>query len=335
MLSRLPCGPPWLAAAALSALIAALPTPAAANGVFPNAGQIAVDPTDPQHVVIRTTYGILTTREGGAPWDWICESAVGYGSGYHPAIALTANGTLVAGLADGLGLASADTCGWSKVSGALDGLFVVDVSVEKSDLSRVVLITSGSAASAGQLWTSDDNAATWVKTGANLPAGFEPLTIDVAPSDPMRVYVTAQIGNGNTKKGTLFVSDNRGDTWSQFSVPNTDIDHAPYIAGVDPLDPDRLFVRNDGVPGRLFLFDRAAGTFTPIFTGAGILRGFALSPDGATLLVGGSSDGIWRAPTDTLDFEKRSSVATRCLTWTAAGVYSCATEFADGFTVGL
>lgn len=324
-----------LAGLAIGAATLASATGARANGVFPNAGQIVIDPTDPAHIVVRTTYGVLTTREGGEPWDWICESAVGYGSGFHPAVALTEDGTLLAGLDSGVGLANGSTCSWSKVAGALDGALVVDLSVEKSALSHVVLVTSKGASGAGQFWTSEDNGTSWVKTGSDLPAGFVPLTVDVAPSDPMRVYVTAIIGGAGTQKGSLLVSDDRGATWSQFSVPSSDGDHAPYIGGIDPSNADRVFVRNDGMPGRLFSFDRALGTFTQIFTAQGILRGFALSPDGATLLVGGSSDGIWRAPQDTLVFEKRSEVATRCLTWTAQGVYSCATEFASGFTVGL
>jgi hypothetical protein len=60
-----------------------------------------------------------------------------------------------------------------------------------------------------------------------------------------------------------------------------------------------------------------------------------MSPDGATILVGGQADGVWRAPSATLMLEKVSSVAVQCLTWGSAGVYACAGEFNDGFTVGL
>jgi hypothetical protein len=72
-----------------------------------------------------------------------------------------------------------------------------------------------------------------------------------------------------------------------------------------------------------------------VFTGTGLLKGFALSPDGQTLLVGGETDGVWRAAAADLQFEKVSEVGVQCLAWSEAGVYACAGEFKDGFTIGL
>lgn len=322
---------PPIAAALAATAIALGSGPARANGVFPSAEQIVVDPSDPSHVVVRTTYGLLTTREAGEPWDWICETAVGYSSGFHPSVALTENGTLLAGVTTGVAIAPGDSCGWSLAPGLPMGALVVDLSVEKGALSHAVAITASNGAGPARLWTTEDDGATWTQSGTALPAGFTPLTVDAAPSDPMRVYISAQVST----KGSLLVSPDRGQTWQTFTVPSTSAEHRPFIGAVDPQDPDRVYIRTDGTPGRLFVFDYGAVTFTEVFTGAGLLRGFALSPDGQTVLVGGGSDGIQRAPAATLAFEKVSAVATRCLAWTAAGVYTCATEFADGFTVGL
>jgi hypothetical protein len=318
--------------AALPACLIALGSgPARANGVFPSAEQIVVDPSDPSHVVVRTTYGLLTTRAAGDPWDWICETAVGYSSGYHPSIALTEGGAVLAGLSDGVAISGGDTCAWGLASGVPAGAHVVDLSVEKGAPSRVVAITASNAAGPARLWESIDGGAAWTQAGAPLPAGFTPLTVDVAPSDPMRVYVSAQVST----KGALLVSLDRGQTWQSFTVPAASAEDQPYIGAVDPVDADRVYIRTDGVPGRLLVFDHATITFTEIFFGAGLLRGFALSPDGQTLLVGGGSDGIQRAPAATFTFEKVSSVQTRCLAWTSAGVYTCASRFPDGFTIGL
>jgi MYXO-CTERM domain-containing protein len=324
-----------LSGLAAAAAITLAPLPAGANGVFPTAGQIVLDPADPAHIVVRTTYGVLTTRAAGEPWDWICESAVGYAAGFHPAVALTEDGTLIAGVADGLAVAHADTCTWTKAMDAIDGAYVVDVSTEKLTPSHAVAVTSSSAAGPARFWTSDDNAVTWTQAGSNLPSGFVPASLDTAPSDPMRVYVSGLTGNAGAFKGSLAVSIDRGQSWALFTVPSSDGDHTPYIGAIDPGNPERVYLRTDGTPGRLYAFDYATVKFSELFVGQGILRGFALSPSGQTMLVGGSSDGIWRAPAATLSFEKMSAVATRCLTWTGAGVYSCATEFADGFTVGL
>jgi hypothetical protein len=320
-----------LVCAAICGAIAAAAGPAHANGVFPSADQIVIDPSDPSHLVVRTTYGILTTRAGGEPWDWICETAVGYSSGFHPSVGLTGDGTVIAGVPAGVAIAPGDTCAWGLAPGIPMDALVVDVSVDKLAPSRAVAVTASGPAGPSRLWNTEDNGATWTPAGAALPAGFNPLTVDVAPSDPMRVYVSAQVST----KGSLLVSSDGGATWQSFTVPATNAEQLPYIGAIDPADADRVYIRTDGAPGRLFVFDLAAVTFTEIFLGAGLLRGFAISPDGQTVLVGGGSDGIQRAPASTLAFEKISSVATRCLTWTSDGVYTCATEFSDGFTVGI
>jgi hypothetical protein len=75
-------------------------------------------------------------------------------------------------------------------------------------------------------------------------------------------------------------------------------------------------------------------TWQDAFQGMGILKGFALSPDGETILVGGETDGVWRGASDTLKFEKVSSVGVQCLTWSQTAVLACAGEFKDKFTVG-
>src|SRR5262245_66324806 len=45
--------------------VVGLTSQARANGRFPAAGQVVVDPGDKQHIVLRTTYGILQTTDGG------------------------------------------------------------------------------------------------------------------------------------------------------------------------------------------------------------------------------------------------------------------------------
>lgn len=304
---------------------------ARANGVFPSAEQIVVDPLDPSHIVVRTTYGLLTTRAAGDPWDWICESAVGYSSGFHPSIGITNDGTVLAGVPDGVSIAQGPGCAWGLAAGLGPGAVVVDLSVEKGDPSHAVAVTASFAGSPARLWESSDNGVTWAQAGVALPAGYTPLTVDVAPSDPERVYVSAQVST----KGALLVSPDRGQTWLTFTVPSTSADEQPFIGAVDPLNADLVYIRTTGVSGHVLVYDHAAVAFTSIFSGVGLLRGFALSPDGQTLLVGGASDGIMRASVADFAFEKVSSVATRCLTWTEAGVYTCASEFPDNFTIGL
>lgn len=306
---------------------------AAANGVFPSAGQLLVDPSEPAHIVIRTTFGVLSTRDGGDPWDWTCEKGVGYGSGFHPPVAITGDGSVLTGLPDGLAVAHGDGCSWARVA-ALEGAYVVDVSAERGAPSHAVAITSAGAAGGGALWQSLDDAVTWTLAG-QLPAGFRAATVDVAPSDPERVYASGLTGEAGKLKGALAVSSNRGKDWALFAVPQSTGDSPPYLGAIDPASADRVYLRLDGMPGRLFVHDQATGTFTEVLVGTGLLRGFALSPDGATVLVGDSVAGVSRSATSPFAFEHVSDIDARCLTWTADGVYACASEPPDVFTIGL
>src|SRR3954463_14461670 len=104
-------------AAAVVGLAALSPAPAAANGKFPSAGQIVVDPGDPGHILVRTTFGILVSRDAGQRFDWICEDGAGYGGGDDPGIAVTGAGSILAGVFQGLDVAHGAACPWQLAGG--------------------------------------------------------------------------------------------------------------------------------------------------------------------------------------------------------------------------
>lgn len=326
---------------------------ARANGRFPAAGQLVVDPSVPYHIVVRTTYGLLTTRDAGTNWDWICETGAGYSATtpIDPAMGVTADGTVLAAFAGGLSVAPGDTCHWTFAEGGLKDQNVVDVSIERADPTHAVAIVSnalGGGAFQTQLYSSSDNAVTWAQAGIDLPADFEAETLDVAPlsSPPSVVPVTARVYVSGLKggaTGVLVRTDDGGASWETFEITwleqdgttgTSDVEHVPFIAGVDPVNPDVVYVRLSGTPGRLLVTQDGGTSWTLAFKGKGSLKGFALSPDGSQLLVGGDADGTWRGPTSTFVFEPVSTVRPQCLTWVDAGVYACALEYNDGFTVG-
>ncbi|WP_433933128.1 MYXO-CTERM sorting domain-containing protein [Sorangium cellulosum] len=329
---RRPRSRPARAALLLAAALAALPSPAAANGVFPSADQIVFDPADPARAVARMTYGLLTTRDGGASWRWICEGAVGYDDtgGQAPPIAAVAGGRVLAALGDGLAVGAEGGCAWTGAA-ELAGRAIVDLSVRQGDPSHLVAVAGGDRA---ELWASRDGGARWESAGTPLPAGFQARTVDVAPSDPRRVYVSGLSSGGGSVKGVLVRSVDGGETWETAAVPGSTTAREPYIAGVDPRDADVLYVRIASAPGRLFVSRDGGATFEPVFETEGFVRAFAISPDGATVAVGSDIDGVFRAPSSTLAFERVSTIAPRCFTWTETGLYACASEFLDGFTIG-
>jgi photosystem II stability/assembly factor-like uncharacterized protein len=321
---------------AVAAALAYAP-PALANGRFPRAGQVAIDPSDPNHIVARATFGLLTTQNAGKRWDWICEYAMGYATGSieDPAIGITEDGTLVAALLEGLTVSASESCAWSFAGGGLSDQVFSDLSIEPTDPKGVVALVSGGIGGGmfiTQVWQSADNAQSWNQAGVDLPAELLGLTLDVAPSDPDRIYVVGTVSPSSA--GTIARTEDRGASWTLLPTASG-ATGVPYLSAIDPDDPDLVYVRVDDDPFDSLLVSSDGGlNWTTVFQSQGDLLGFALSPDGSTVTVGGPKDGIWSAPAATLEFERVSTVGARCLTWVSRGLFACADEV-DGFEVGL
>jgi MYXO-CTERM domain-containing protein len=329
---------PLGSAAALALAASLVGLPALANGRFPAAGQIAVDPSDPSHLVVRTTYGLTVSSDHGAHWSWVCEAAVGYSGTEDPMMAITADGTLIAGIFEGLSASHDKGCQWDFAQGGLKDRYVIDLATEKVSPKSAVLLISNSVGGSmflTELWETKDNAATWTVAGVDMPADFLGLTLDAAPADPNRVYVSGRYGKPGYD-GAIERSNDRGATWQKLLIPGSNDLALPYIGGIDPQNPDVVYVRLDAAKTDKLIVTKDGGTtWQDAFTSTGNLLGFAISPDGATVAVGGDTDGVWTAPASTLSFTQVSKIGARCLTWTPAGLYACGDEFVDGFAVGL
>ena len=342
MLCAMRHAPSFAALAVLGAIT--LAGPARANGRFPASGQIILHPNDPDVLLVRATYGLMLSQDGGKTWGWICEPAVGYGNVEDPAMAFMSDGTLLAGIFEGLSVGTPDGCQWGFAQGGLLDKYVIDLSVDKVDPTQAVLVVSNSVGQddAGAplfltaLWQTADVGKTWTQAGVDLPDQFVGLTVDAAPSNVQRVYMSGRYGLASNP-GVIERTDDRGATWQMFPVSGADATHLPYIGAVDPNDPDVVYVRLDADTGAdTLLVSRDGGmTWTTAYTAMGKLYGFALSPDGATVAIGGDMDGVLTAPSSTLAFTKVSSVGALCLTWGASGLFACANEYVDGFTAGV
>lgn len=313
-----------------------LATPSAhANGRFPSAGHIEVDPADPAHIVVRATYGLVVTRDGGNRWDWICEKAMSYSGVWDPPIGITSEGKVLVGLPDGLSVSTPDTCSFSRAM-ALEGKLVADLAVDKKNQARGVVLTSLPLGQTfdTRLYVTEDGGLTFSQVGAVFPENLRGLTVDLCPSDPKVIYVSGVL-TGASPQGVVMRSINGGTNYDTFVVPSSGDTQAPFLGAVDPNNANRVYVRLDGTPGRLFVSENGGQDWTLIFSGDGTLLGFGLSPDGNSLVVGGEKDGLWRSPTSKWAFEQTSLVRAKCLRWADAGVYACAEPVLDGFSVGI
>jgi hypothetical protein len=311
--------------------------PALANGRFPAASQLVAHPRDPARMVLRTTYGLLVTRDNGTSWDWICERAVGYGGVEDPALAITGAGTLLAGIFEGLVSSSDEGCTWSRSPGLPQ--VVIDLAARPAAPDTVYAITGKytGKSDAGSLFRSElhvtrDGGSTW-SLRASLDATLLLESVEVAPSAPGRIYVTAVRDHDPIKRAWVLVSDDDGAHWAERAVMLEPSERAAFVAAVDPRQPDRVYLRTSGPEtNRLLLTEDGGRTVRTLFRG-GALLGFALSGDGNEVYFGGPSDGLQVAHAPAYRVEKRWAMPVQCLAVQGHTLWACSAP-QSGFALG-
>jgi MYXO-CTERM domain-containing protein len=322
------------ALAAAFAVSSLAPKAALANGRFPNADHLVVDPGNPDHVVVRATFGIVQTFDAGATWTWLCEPAVGYGGTDDPAVAVTGLGNILVGIRDGVATSFDSGCVWNVDGSALAGLRIADLATDVADPSIAIGISADDADGNPRVVVAEtlDDGASWTALGPDLGTDLFPQTIDAAPSMRERLYVSAVASDQNTP--VIERSSDRGASWTRIPVNIAGADRT-FISAISPTDPDVVYLRVPGEPNdRLFVSTDAAETWTQIVELEGDMLGFALSPDGSRVAVGMRAGGIHVASTGDHVFSQVGTSGARCLTWSEAGLYACGNEAQDGFTVG-
>jgi photosystem II stability/assembly factor-like uncharacterized protein len=325
---------------------------AIANGRFPRAQRLREDPTNPDGLALAATYGIVTTPDRGEHWYHVCEASFARQSTYlgDPLLDFAHDGKFLVGIQSTLNV-SEDACNWTPKLGGGD-TFVHDYTVVRSNPESIVALvaTYRNGVADHALWRSVDGAESWSPLGP-VP-GQTVYTLDVDPADPDRIYVTALIDGA----GHLLRSRDGGRTWVTRLIPHTDISVSPYIAALDPVDANRIYVRTDAwvpIDGHLTADDAllvsndGGDSWTEVFRHRAKMLGFAVSPDGKAVLLGygnpfegGTAEvpgrlGVFQSATDVFAFDFLFPAHVSCLAWTARGVYVCGSQHFDGFELGF
>ena len=312
--------------AALGASVAAERT-AHANGAFPLANQLLANPSDATELVMRGNFGLVVSRDGGESWGWLCEKGMGY-ENIEPPMAVLESGVVLLALSTGISRSDASWCDFGLASGI--SASVVDLSIERATPEAAVALSLDLETMVSQVWESTDDGQSWSALGDAFP-DFEATTLDVAATDSDRIYVSGRSVPGG--KGTLLRSDDHGASWTSFEIPSL-IASLPYIAALHPDDPDTVYVRRNGSPGTLWVTRDGGESFTMALRLNGPMKAFALSPDGNTALAGNLSDGLHRADTESLSFERIACAGVQCLSWNEDGLFSCGDLLVNGYLIG-
>ncbi|HEX3346052.1 MAG TPA: MYXO-CTERM sorting domain-containing protein, partial [Polyangiaceae bacterium] len=194
------------------------------------------------------------------------------------------------------------------------------------------------------VFTSTDDGAHWAVTATLDPAATV-TTLEVAPTDPQRIYVSAYRGEGATRSASIFVSADGGQSWTEHATPlDANTETAVYIAAVDPANEDLVYVRSAGA-SRLFVTADGAKTFSVAFSlpQSDQMLGFALSQDGSKVFLGGANTGLFSASASNLQFASvlqhepdggTRMIHVQCLATHGADLWACSDE-PSGFIAGV
>jgi len=313
------------APAAVAALVVALsvwlaPWPAAAHGRAPGLGQVVFDGADRAHVVVRATWGFLTTRDGGRTWTWQCAAAVPFDrTREDPVVAMCSGGTLLAATFTGLVRSDERGCSWAPPVSGVPAQYVTDVVVDPGRPGVAWSIVSPGSTPDG-LHRSDDRGATWTQVSTPHPRALTDR-VRPAPSDPSRIYTSGVIPRTDTEArvGVLLRSDDGGASFRAIEVPLLEPELTVHVLAVAPTDPDVLFLRavrrsSDTTAERLLRSADGGATWVTVLETPSI-AGVAVGADGTTVWVA-SGGGLRRSEDRGDTFEVLDgALRARCLAW--------------------
>lgn len=302
---------------------------------------VVVGPGDGDAVIgLRTTFGLLTSDDRGRTWRWLCEELLGYGAvTWDPPIALSVDASGAAawmtGVPQGLSRA-ADLCG-SAMVGDIGTEFTADL--ETSPDGRTTYWIGSQGIAPNELRVSTDGGRRFALRGTG-PDGVLFLTVEAAPSDPSRVYVTG-VTTDDVGEPRFYRSDDGGATLRALPIDLRG-GRDGWIAAVDPTDADTVYVRalrveSDDVQRTVLLRTTDGGAhFDEVLRTRGRMLGFAARDDGRTLWAGGPDDDdlLQRSDDRGAHWQRVAPVRVQGLRWHAGALYVAADNVRDGYALG-
>jgi uncharacterized membrane protein YgcG len=298
-------------------------TLAAHAGPVEQMTQLAMNPANPDLMVVRYTWGgegELRTTDRGKSWQLLCDALLFDPIQTHSGpTAVTGDGTTIMGVFNGIWHDDGHGCAW-KNDAKYDGEWIGDVTPDPTDPNITYAITSTASPMGGHKLNGllrRDATGTWSDLGTKEEMLATKLNV-VVHGNGLRFYVTAVKGQleindagGTAPNYATRVSDDQGQTWKELIFGTTD--GRFLIQGVDPSNPDRIVASinrvlesgpiRDADDSVLVSTDQGAH-FTEYMKVAEI-GGVTFAPDGRVWIgdLGNVSDstpgapkGLWFAP---------------------------------------
>ncbi len=250
------------------AAVAAVVAPAAANGRLAATSTIHFRTGHETDIVAGMTFGLVTSHDGGATWQWMCEDAIGYGGLYDPIYGYGSSGTLFATTFSGL-KASRDGCTFGPLAPGSDFASTDELGPDGT------YYYGQSMPAASLIYKSTDDGVTF-GSGVSPPNGKPNdwwQSIRVAPSDVQRVYLFGyRFAPDTTKTFLLYKSTDAGATYTPISTTGlvTSPSSAIEVAAIDRTNPDIVYAHvtqaNGMMEHGLYRSADAGAHWTPLYT---------------------------------------------------------------------
>jgi MYXO-CTERM domain-containing protein len=306
-----------------------------ANGAFPGSLRVF---TPPGEVLLATNFGLISSGDG-ARWDWVCEhgdalfaSLYELESGENPR--LYAAGVL------GLAVSADRGCSWTAssemVAASITGMFA-----DPAASGRVWVVARTRNVGPGDgpgLYLSTDGGLSFGPPRYRVPLGSSIDSVESARSRPERLYLTVTHA-GSPARIEVVRSDDGAATFTTFDLSAATGGDQLRIAAVDPVDPDHLYLREQGFPDERLMISADGGqTLTEaLLVPRGRLAAFVRRADG-TLVAATLSDlngpGIHLSRDGGRSFELRpSAIHAGALAEREGVLYASTDNFLDGFAL--
>ena len=320
-------------------LVLATATAALGNGRPPSTSTINFRQGNEQHIAAGMTFGLVVSTDGGATWRWMCEDAIKYGGNYDPDYAYSATGALFATTFDG-SMVNRDGCTFDATT--FGSKFVSAITLGPDNALYMATAQAANAAAVppdpgdSNIYRSTDNGVSFPTSSMPGQVGDWWNSLEVAPTEPTRVYLSGYRLNNGLRSFLLFRSDDSGASWTPMSMTgltttrNSSID----IVGISKLDPDLIYARvthqnENAISDGLFRSTDAGASWTPILTRQDELA-FVVRANG-DLVAGTRSSGtvVSRAPSNGAAWEDLVDPPhINCLVENTAGeVWACTQNF--------
>ncbi|MBA2540769.1 MAG: hypothetical protein H0V17_14110 [Deltaproteobacteria bacterium] len=285
-----------------------LPGEALANGRPPSTNGVTFHPTDVHSIYVRSTFGLLVSKDDGCSFRWVCEKAIGYGGEFDPKYAVATDGTVFATTFEGLRVSRDGGCTWATATAeaAAGPGKISDIWIDALDIAAdgTVWVATAESARPNDVFSSSDNGVTFAPRG-QASATIWWKSVKTARSNPQRVYLTGYQVAGTLPDGGqapptahLRRSDDGGATWIPLELfgerpdpPTIKFGATPIvlIAAVDPKTPDTLLLTSLGANGsqgdRLYRSTDAGFSFTEVLATTDAIRDTVFAQDGAVYVA--------------------------------------------------